>query len=162
MKDGISLRTIIKEDLPALKELLYAIFASLKDTAYPADVINEFESIYNLEELEDRVLGPRSIGLAAFSQDQLIGFVWGFGSKLGGVFTGDWGAVDPEFRGRGIFSRLMHSMEQEIRKKNYYKFYFYVSVKNLEAIRRYLKLDYKIEGLHRNSYFGWDFFSFGK
>jgi RimJ/RimL family protein N-acetyltransferase len=64
--------------------------------------------------------------------------------------------------GKGVFSRLMQAMKAQMRRERVFKICFYVSAKNIPAIKRYVKLGYAIEGVHRNHFYGWDFISMGK
>jgi RimJ/RimL family protein N-acetyltransferase len=56
----------------------------------------------------------------------------------------------------------MQALEANMRREHILKICFYVSARNIPAIKRYMNLGYTIEGVHRNHFFGWDFVSMGK
>ena len=158
----IKIRRVRKGDIASLHELLKKTFSSLKDKYYPATVLDEESRQFRtVEDLAHRMLRSRAIAYGAFVRTQAIGFLWGTTSRAGD-FLGEWGAVAPAFRGRGIFSKLLRSVEAELRRRQLYKFWFYVSATNLPAIECYLKNGYVLEGVHPNHFYGWDFLTFGK
>jgi hypothetical protein len=56
----------------------------------------------------------------------------------------------------------MRTLEEELTFQGFFKIFLQSSMKNIPAIKRYLHMGYKIEGVHPNHHFGWDFMSFGK
>jgi GNAT superfamily N-acetyltransferase len=112
--------------------------------------------------LERLAFGPHSIALGAYRKTRLVGFLWGYRSDVDGTFSVDWAVVRPSVVGTGVFSALMRALERRLKREHVFKCYFYTSIKNIPAIKRYLKLGYTIEGVHRNHFFGWDFISVGK
>lgn len=161
MQPRIHIRKLSRKDLISLHRLLLKVLTDLSGTYYPANIIREFKKMHTIRDLERRVLGRSSIAFGAFTDQRLIAFMWGRESFAGDV-NAEWGGVHPLFRERGVFSKLLRSIERELYRRKCYKFWFYVSATNIPAIKCYTKAGYALEGIHPNHFFGWDFVTFGK
>jgi GNAT superfamily N-acetyltransferase len=129
---------------------------------YPSEVIEQLHGHYSIERLERLLLGSQSIALGVYIDGLLVGCTWGSASAFDGIFSVEWVVVRLDMIGKGVFSQLLTALEHLLRSKGTFKLFLYVSIKNIPAIERYIKLGYGIEGLHRDHFFGWDFLSMGK
>lgn len=133
--------------------------------------LSDLESIYRIEiECFGEDAFPKSyirrfieensfITLVALLDDKIIGFIAGLlevfmGRRAGHVYSID---VKPEYRGRGVGSRLLEAIEDELRRCGAEICYLEARVDNVAALNLYLKHDYRIIERLKNYYgFGRD------
>ena len=161
MEPQLTIKEVVHDDLPAIQLLLRETFSLISEKTYPAEVVEHAHGYYTLDRLERKLFGPHSLALGAYLGEELVGCAWG-SLYEDGVLSVEWAIVHSELIGTGVFSRLIMQLENHCREKGAYKVFLYASMKNVPAIRRYQKLGYEIEGVHRNHFFGWDFVSLGK
>jgi len=157
----LTINEIVLEDLTDVQRLLRETFTAVSEKTYPAEIMEYSREYYTIERLTRRLLSPHAIALGAFSDGELTGCAWG-ALYEDGVLSVEWAVVRGDMVGKGIFSRLLTELEDRGRSKGAFKAFLYASIKNAPAVRRYLKLGYSVEGVHRNHFFGWDFVSMGK
>jgi len=145
-----------------VQRILFDAFAMMSGKFYPSEIIERLYDHYSLERLERLLTGPRSIALGAYIDEVLVGCTWGSLSNFDGIFSVEWAVVHLDMIGKGVFSQLLTALEQLLKSKAVFKMFLYASVKNIPAIERYIKLGYRVEGLHRDHFFGWDFVGMGK
>ncbi|MBS7607280.1 GNAT family N-acetyltransferase [Candidatus Bathyarchaeota archaeon] len=133
--------------------------------------LSDLESIYRIEvECFGEDAFPKSyirwfieensfITLVALLDDKIIGFIAGLlevfmGRRAGHVYSID---VKPEYRGRGVGSRLLEAIEDELRRCGAEICYLEARVDNVVALNLYFKHDYRIIERLKNYYgFGRD------
>lgn len=158
---NLDIRRLTRPHITAVQKLLMLALSKGRDRYYPQELVKAYRSMYTVADLERRVLSHKAVAFGAFQQGMLVGFLWGSMSAAGDFYA-EWGVVHPSVRRRGIFTKLLATVESEVAKHRAYKFWFYVSSKNIPALRCYVKAGYKIEGLHPNHFFGWNFVTVGK
>jgi [ribosomal protein S18]-alanine N-acetyltransferase len=93
---------------------------------------------------------PTSVCLGAFEGEQLIGYV------VNSRYVDAWHvmnvAVDPDYQGRGIATRLLERLFELTADDGRDGYTLEVRVSNAEAIRLYEKLGFEARGLRRGYY----------
>ena len=93
---------------------------------------------------------PTSICLGAFEGDQLVGYV------VNSRYVDAWHvmnvAVDPDYQGRGIATRLLERLFELTALDGRDGYTLEVRVSNADAIRLYEKLGFEPRGLRRGYY----------
>jgi ribosomal-protein-alanine N-acetyltransferase len=92
-----------------------------------------------------------SVSLVACEpEDRVIGFIIGYTSgRSGAVYTLD---VHPTHRKKGVGSRLVQAMEEELRTQGARAIRLEAAIENPEAIELYRKAGYRERELVRNYY----------
>jgi GNAT superfamily N-acetyltransferase len=157
----LTIKEIVSEDLADVQGILRETFIIASEKTYPKEIMEYSRDYYTMKRLMGRLLGPHTIALGAFIDCELTGCAWGTLYE-DGVLSVEWAVVRADMVGKGVFSRLLTELEDRGRTKGALKVFLYASIKNAPAVRRYLKLGYSVEGVHRNHFFGWDFVSMGK
>ena len=157
----INVQKLNGEDAEALHSLLSRVFGEIEGHSYPAELIAPQREAYSLKNIKERVADPNSVLLGAFEEGALLGFAIGRDSE-DGVFLLQWIGVEPAARRKGVMRKLMEALESELVLRQSFKIFLMASVKDKAAIERFLSMGYRIEGVHPNHSYGWDFISFGK
>jgi len=121
---------------------------------YSIEVECFHEDAFPKSYIKQLVEEPWFITLVALVDDKVAGFITGaieiFKGKLSGhIFSID---VKPEYRGMGVGSRLLETIEDELRKSGVEVCYLEVYVNNTAAINLYLKHNYRFLERLRNYY----------
>jgi ribosomal-protein-alanine N-acetyltransferase len=93
---------------------------------------------------------PTSVCLGAFEGNQLVGYV------VNSRYVDAWHvmnvAVDPDYQGRGIATRLLERLFELTAEDGRDGYTLEVRVSNADAIRLYEKLGFEARGLRRGYY----------
>lgn len=133
------IRKAEKSDLKRLYEIEVKCF---REDAFPYPFIERF------------VKDPEFITLAAILENKIVGFIVASietfkSERVGHIYSIN---VEPEYRRRGIGSRLLESMEENLRKRGAKACYLEARKDNIAAINLYLKHKYSVVGILRNYY----------
>lgn len=125
------MRRAEKSDLKALYEIEMECF--------PMDAFPRYQIMRFLED-------PEFITLVSVLGDKVIGYVAAHiedfeGGRVGHVYSI---AVRPEYRRRGIGSKLLTALEEDLRRRKVKACYLEARKSNSAAINLYLKHGYKI------------------
>lgn len=133
--------------------------------------LSDLESIYRIEvECFGEDAFPKSyirrfieesssITLVALLDDEIIGFIAGLLEVFMGKLAGHIYSIDvkPKYRGRGVGSRLLGAIEDELRRCGAEICYLEARADNVAALNLYLKHNYRVIGRLKNYYgFGRD------
>ena len=131
----MKIRRAEPEDLPFIVEIEGLCFP--EETAFPAGMF--------------AYLIKYSVSLVACEpEDRVIGFIIGYTSgRSGAVYTLD---VHPTHRKKGVGSRLVQAMEEELRAQGARAIRLEAALENPEAIELYRKAGYRERELVRNYY----------
>ncbi len=155
----MEVRRITKNEIKPFQKFFQRIISEAF-TEYPPEVLDffinkDFADAFLKKSLEkwDYVV------LLAIDNSEIIGFL--VREKLyGGVSFCTWLAVDQKYRGQGIGSKLVDFWEKEVLKEKGHK--LMLVAPSEEACRFYLKKGFEEEGYEKKSWFGLDYWIFGK
>jgi len=161
MEKEVTFNTLNSVHALNVHNVLQRVLSDLAEQGlYPVPSVEMHKALYTQQRLERELSRDSTIALGAFNHGVLIGFLWANPSQ--GTLYLEWGAVDQQFRRRGVFLHLLRLLEEEARRRGYHKLWLYASRKNTPAINCYLMSGYAIEGVHARHFFDWDFITLGK
>ena len=143
-------REISAADYPFLREMLYlAIFVPPGQNPYEKSVIDLPEISKYIESWDDL----RDFGIICFTNENLLGAIWG---RLFSAENKGYGFVDAEtpeltmavktdFRNRGIGTRLMHRFLQQAKNKGHKSISLSVDKRN-RAFQFYERMGFSVVG----------------
>jgi len=146
----IFFREISAADYPFLREMLYlAIFVPPGQNPYEKSVIDLPEISKYIESWDDL----RDFGIICFTNENLLGAIWG---RLFSAENKGYGFVDAEtpeltmavktdFRNRGIGTRLMHRFLQQAKNKGHKSISLSVDKRN-RAFQFYERMGFFVVG----------------
>ena len=149
-------------DVDQLHRCLMLVLDSIDPNSVAPELVREGKVGYSLELLRKRAFGKSSFALGAFESRRLVAFLWGWSGREG-VFMVDWMGVLPEHRRRGVGRALLARLEAYAKAQSgIYKITLFATASNLDTQKVYVSHGYRLEGVHPNHFFGYDFVSFGK
>lgn len=140
MKSSIEYRNLTVEDVENNKEeLINLMEITLKENItqnYPQTLSAEY-----VEKIPGYIIDKSAIVIGAFSNDCLVGFIWGYVTKIFDETRvhSYMGAVNPNYRGNGIAKRLMELQFEEAKKRGIYLVEAMVTASNEAAHKWHLK-----------------------
>ncbi len=155
----MEIRSIREEDLKEFQRVFTKILR-VCFLEYPPQVIDFFvgEDFDNAF-LKKKIENWDYVVLLAFDEGKLVGFL--VMEKLyGGVSFCTWLGVEPEKQGRGIGSALLKAWEETILEVGGHK--LMLIAPSQEARQFYRRRGFKEEGFEEKSWFGLDYWIFGK
>lgn len=135
--------TVRRASLLDLEDLYLIEVECFHNDAFPKSYIKQF-----IEE-------PCFITLVALVDNKVAGFITGSIEVFRGKLSGHIYSVDvkPEYRGMGVGSRLLETIEDELRNSGAEICYLEVYINNTAAINLYLKHNYRFLE-HLKNYYG--------
>ena len=129
-KERILIRKAEEKDLEDLYRIEIECF---REEAFPLFYMRKF------------IRDPEFITLVAISSDKIVGFIVSSIEMFRGILGGHIYSIDvkPEYRRRGIGSRLLASTEKILKKMGAKTCYLEAYVNNTTAIKFYLKHNYE-------------------
>jgi len=159
--NAITIRQLNESDAQQVSSLLQCCFDYLEENGFfPTGLLEGQRNIYTETKIMSLIQNPSTVGCGAFSGGRLVGFLWG--TRSHGMLYLEWGGVAPEFRRRGIYTRLLRTVEEETARLGCHKLWFFTSEQNTPGIRAYIKQGYTIEGRHPKHFLKGSFLSIGK
>lgn len=140
MKYEIEYRNLTTQDIEDnKKELIDLMEITLKDNIsqnYPETLSTEY-----VNKIPGYILDNTAIVIGAFYDNKLVGFIWGYVTKIFDETRvhSYMGAVNPEYRGNGIAQRLMELQFDEAKKRGIYLVEAMVTASNEAAHKWHLK-----------------------
>lgn len=131
----MKIRAAEPEDLPAIVEIEGLCFP--EETAFPPGMF-AYLIRYSV------------VLVASDADDTVVGFIIGYASgRVGAIYTLD---VHPDYRRRGIGSRLIAALEEELQMQGVESIRLEAAIENPDALELYRKLGYKERELVRDYY----------
>ena len=144
--NNLTIRQIIREEYPILEDFLYhSIFLPFGVEPLPREIIFEPEIFVYIKDFG----GKDDCGILAEQSGQIIGVAWT--RLISGYEHIDDKTPDlvisllPNFRGKGIGSKIMESLFDLLRERGYQQTSLTVQKDN-PAVRFYERLGYEITG----------------
>lgn len=155
----MEVRQITEKDLKEFQQIFARILRSCF-LEYPPQVIDFFVGEdFNDAFLKKKIDDWGCTVLLALDQGRIIGFL--VMEKLyGGVSFCTWLGVEPQQQGKGAGSVLIRGWEEEVIRRGGHKL---MLIAPSEAVRQfYRRRGFKEEGFEEKSWFGLDYWVFGK
>jgi len=105
------------------------------------------------ERIKNAIKGNYIIFLLAFEKEKIVGYLIG-GHHFGGITSVMWIAVDDNYQGRGIGSKLMNKYISLSKKEGAHKVVLTVTIR--DNIGFYERLGFKVQSFSKKDYFGLD------
>jgi GNAT superfamily N-acetyltransferase len=125
---------------------------------FPEPALNYYRSIWNKEKISSDIDTNKNIYLTAWENKILNGILIGTQPE-GGVATVVWVLVDRKMHKSGIGRLLFNEVCNYYRKTDCHK--IKLTVPNEETTMFYEKIGMFLEGVHRNHWWGMDFWAMG-
>jgi ribosomal-protein-alanine N-acetyltransferase len=135
----IAIRLCGTDDIPAVIDINTRTLPEHYSEYFYHEILSEFPETFLVAELEGKVIGYIMCRIEyGFSQVKRLGL-----ARKGHIVSV---AVLEEHRRRGLGTKLMQVVQEEMTKKNASEAYLEVRVSNEEAVRLYQALGYKVTG----------------
>lgn len=116
----MNIREATVDDVDAIRQVARRSLEASYGEALGTDRIRRgLESWYSAETLREEILEGASTLFVATADGSIVGFAQSYlASRRETVGEIDWIHVDPEYRGRGVGSRLLERVERELRGRD--------------------------------------------
>ncbi|MCC7574397.1 GNAT family N-acetyltransferase [Candidatus Woesearchaeota archaeon] len=113
-----------------------------------------------INQIKKDLKNKNNIFIYVENQKEIIAFCNGY--KEHGLFWINWIGVKETHRKKGVAKKIIHYLEEEMKKKNIHKIWFDTLIKNEESVQLIKKLKYKKVSTLKNHWYNQDFYLWEK